>query len=161
MENFEIRFPKTDLLGIGAIYLVFIIIGILMFALDYNFRLSVIFMLIILFFGGISVIPTCLFYVKVKDNNFKVRTQFGKKYEFSINEISKVVCSKHYRMKLGTQYTIDIITGNNNLELNSKMKNFDIIAEYLVDKYESGQLEKVMSKSCRNSLKKLIPVKQQ
>lgn len=161
MENFEIRFPKTDLLGLGAIYLVFIIIGILMFAFDYNFRLSVIFMLIILFFGGISVIPTCLFYVKVKDNNFKVRTQFGKKYEFSINDICKVVCSKHYRMKLGTQYTIDIITGNNNLELNFKMKNFDIIAEYLVDKYESGQLEKVMSKSCCNSLKKLILVKQQ
>lgn len=157
MENFKIRFSKTDLLSLGAIYLVFIMICIFMFVVDYDFKLSLIFTVIILFLFGISIISTCLFYVKVEYNNFKVRTKYGKKYEFSIYDISKILCSKHNRMKLGLQYTITIITRNSELELNYKMKNFNAIAKYLLDKYESGLLEKkVMSKGCRDSLKKLI-----
>ncbi|MGN0470852.1 MAG: hypothetical protein ACI4GV_08060 [Acutalibacteraceae bacterium] len=149
MEKFEVSFLKTDLIGFGLIYFVFVMLCVLMFIVGYNFNLSLIFAIFLFVTSIMMILSTCLFKVSVMDENFKVRTKFGKRYEFNILEIRKIKYTKHNNLKHGPQYTLTIITENKELELNRQMKNFDIMVKYLLNKYDDGKLDnKVMSKYC-------------
>ena len=149
MENFEVRFFKKDLVGFGLIYFVFAILCVVMFVIGYNFALSLIFAIFLFITSIMAVLSTCLFRVRVIGDNFKVRTKFGQKYEFSISEIQKIKYIKHNNIKRGPQYALIITAGNKELELNKQMEGFDIMVEYLLRKYNDGKIDdKVMSKHC-------------
>lgn len=90
MEDLEVRFSKKDLVGFGLIYFVFAILCVVMFIIGYNFALSLIFAIFLLVTSIMVILSTCLFRIRVIGDNFKVRTKFGQKYEFSISEISQV-----------------------------------------------------------------------
>lgn len=156
MEDLEVRFSKKDLVGFGLIYFVFTILCVVMFVIGYNFALSSIFAVFLLVTSILVILSTCLFRVRVIGDNFKVRTKFGQKYEFSISDIQKIKCIKHNDIKRGPQYVLVIIAEDKELELNKQMDGFDAMAEYLLKKYDDGKIDdKVMSKYCRNSLSKI------
>lgn len=156
MENLEVRFLKRDLVGFGLIYAVFAILCVVMFVVGYNFTLSSIFAVFLLVTSMMVILSTCLFRVRVIGDNFKVRTKFGQKYEFSISDIQKIKCVKYNDIKRGPQYVLVIIAEDKELELNRQMDGFDAMAEYLLKKYDDGKIDdKVMSKYCRDSLGKI------
>lgn len=103
---------------------------------------------------------TMLFSLKVKNDHFIVRTKFGRRYEFDITDINKIICLNRNRPKHGPLWVIDIYTDKNELELNITMNGFDTIAEYLLDEYEGEKIKsKVMPKYSRESLMKVIKYK--
>lgn len=156
MENFEVTFFKKDLVGFGLIYSVFTILCVFMFIIGYNFALSLIFAIFLLITSIMVILSTCLFRVRVTADKFKVRTKFGQKYEFSISEIQKIKCTKHENIKRGPQYALIITTENRELELSRQMKGFDIMVNYLLNRYNDGKIDdKVMSKYCNCLLKKI------
>lgn len=156
MENLEVRFLKRDLVGFGLIYFVFAILCVVMFVVGYNFTLSSIFAVFLLVTSMMVILSTCLFRVRVIGDNFKVRTKFGQKYEFSISDIQKIKCVKYNDIKRGPQYVLVIIAEDKELELNRQMDGFDAMAEYLLKKYADGKIDdNVMSKYCRDSLGKI------
>ncbi len=140
LKEFEVRFPKNDLLETGAIYLAFAVLCVLMFVSGRHFEFNVVFAVIVTVMFGMTVLPTCLFYLRVSDDVFKVRTKFGKKYGFDIKDIKKIECSNHNRPKLGPLYEMIIYTDSNELELNHGMEGFDVLAGYLLAKYENVEL---------------------
>ena len=135
MENLEVRFFKKDLVGFGLIYFVFTILCVVMFVIGYNFALSLIFAIFLFITSIMVILSTCLFRIRVIGDNFKVRTKFGQKYEFSISDIQKIKYIKHNNIKRGPQYALVITAGNKELELNKQMEGFDIMVEYLLKKY--------------------------
>ena len=90
MEDLEVRFSKKDLVGFGLIYFVFAILCVVMFIIGYNFALSLIFAIFLLVTSIMVILSTCSFRIRVIGDNFKVRTKFGQKYEFSISENQKI-----------------------------------------------------------------------
>ena len=156
MENLEVRFLKRDLIGFGLIYFVFAILCVVMFVVGYNFALSSIFAVFLLVTSMMVILSTCLFRVRVIGDNFKVRTKFGQKYEFSISDIQKIKCVKYNDIKRGPQYVLVIIAEDKELKLNKQMNGFDAMAKYLLKKYDDGKIDdNVMSKYCRDSLSKI------
>lgn len=138
------------------IYFVFTILCVVMFVIGYNFALSLIFAIFLFITSIMVILSTCLFRIRVIGDNFKVRTKFGQKYEFSISDIQKIKYIKHNNIKRGPQYALVITAGNKELELNKQMEGFDIMVEYLLKKYADGKIDnKVMSKYCKNSLSKI------
>ena len=160
MKEFEVRFPKSDLIWIGLIYLGLIALCILMFVIGKNFRTGVVFSVIVALMFVATVVPNCLFNLRVSNDTFKVRTKLGKSYEFNIKDIKKVECSNHNRPKLGPLYEMIIYTDNNELELNHSMEGFEILADYLLSKYENGEIKnKAISKGSRDLLAKMSEIK--
>ena len=106
MEDLEVRFSKKDLVGFGLIYFVFAILCVVMFIIGYNFALSLIFAIFLLVTSIMVILSTCLFRIRVIGDNFKVRTKFGQKYEFSISEIQKIKYIKHNNIKRGPQLSL-------------------------------------------------------
>ena len=147
MEKFEVRFKKTDLLIYLLCESVFIIACIVMFIKRYNFKLSMILAIYLFVTSALMVSSTIL---------FKVRTKFGKKYEFDLSEIFRINYTKHDNLKHGPQYALIITTQNRELELIRQMKGFDTMVNYLLNKYNDGKIDdKVISKYCYCSLKKI------
>ena len=95
MEKFEVRFKKTDLLVYLLCESVFIIACIVMFIKRYNFKLSMILAIYLFVTSALMVSSTILFRVSVENEKFKVRTKFGKKYEFDLSEIFRINYTKH------------------------------------------------------------------
>lgn len=139
MKGVEVRFPKNDLLATGAIYIAFAVLCVLMFVFGRHFEFNVVFSVIVTVMFGMTVLSNCIFYLRVSDDVFKVRTKFGKKYGFDLKDIKEIECSNHNRPKLGTLYEITIYTDSNELEVNHSMEGFDALAEYLLAKYENGE----------------------
>lgn len=156
MEKFEVRFKKTDLLIYLLCESVFIIACIVMFIKRYNFKLSMILAIYLFVTSALMVSSTILFRVSVENEKFKVRTKFGKKYEFDLSEIFRINYTKHDNLKHGPQYVLIITTQNRELELIRQMKGFDTMVNYLLNKYNDGKIDdKVISKYCYCSLKKI------
>ena len=152
-DVFEVRFPKTDLLGFFLPYSFFAAVCILMFVFELYLYLRIVFAAYLLIIGGMMVLATCMFSVRVEGSQCMVRTKLGKRYTFRVSEIEKVVCSKKNGPKLGPQFSLRIMTGTRELELDSKMKGFSEMAGYLLQKAECGELNaQATSKHCREEL---------
>lgn len=96
--------------------------------------------------------PTSMFYVKANGSDIKLRTRLGRKYEFSVSDIEKVTCSETYG-KNKVFSDIDIEIKQKNVSVGSEMIGFGKMAEYLLEKYESGEINaQTMSSNCRKEL---------
>ncbi len=152
-DAFEVRFPKTDLLGFFLPYSFFAAVCIFMFVFKVYLYLRIVFAAYLLLIGGMMVLATCMFSVRVEDAGFQVRTRLGRRYAFSVSEIEKVVCSQKSGLKLGPQFSLRIMTGSRELALDSKMQGFSEMAGYLLQQAECGELNaKAASKQCREEL---------
>ena len=150
---FEVKFPKTDLLGFFLPYSFFAAVCILLFVFELYLYLRIVFAAYLLLIGGMMVLATCMFSVRVEDSECRVRTKLGKHYTFHVSEIEKVICSQKSGPKLGPKFSLKIMTGSRELELDSKMLGFSEMAGYLLQKAECGELHvQAVSKHCREEL---------
>lgn len=153
--NFEVKFPKSDLVGFFLCYSVFAIANIFMFIIGFNFKLSVLLAVYLVPIAVLMIYTTLMFSVKVNENTFKVRTRIGKRYQFDIVDIKRITCSKKMRVKTGPRFLLTIVTNDHELELDSKMKNFDKMATYFLQKLDSRELnQKCISKNTKEELTK-------
>ncbi len=106
--------------------------------------------------GFFILFPTSVFYVKANGSDIKLRTRLGRKYELSVTDIEKVTCSKTYgKNKISSN--IDIKIKQKNISVGSEMIGFGKIAEYLLEKYESGEINaRAMSVNCCQELHRYI-----
>lgn len=96
---------------------------------------------------------TLLFYVKVKGSNIKVRTRFGRKYEFNASDIEKVICSKRSSVKYGPLFYITVIAKSKELCMECRMVGFNEMAGYILEKYQNGEINKqAISENCQKEL---------
>lgn len=153
-NNFVVKFSIKDLIEFFLLCSVFYITNILMFIFDFNFNLSVLLAAHLIPITLAMIYVTFMFRVQVENSTIKVRTRIGKKYQFNINDIKKVVCSTKFRIKTGPQFLLKIITqSNRELELDLEMQGFEKMAEYLLEKYDNGELNRnVFSKHTKDEL---------
>ena len=82
-EIFEVKYPKKDLVDFFLLYSIFVIVNILMFAFDFNVRLSVLLAVHLILIAFAMVYVTLMFKVSIENNTFHVRTRIGKKYSWN------------------------------------------------------------------------------
>ncbi len=105
----------------------------------------------------IMVITRLVFYMQVENQCIKVRTCFGRKYQFSCKDIERVACFTDNDLKRGTSYdiTIKINMGKKQKDIciSSILKGFPTMAAYLLDMYERGEIkQEAISKNCKKML---------
>ena len=113
-----------------------------------------------IFYPGIMLyfmITRFLSYVKVEGRLIKVRTKFGRKYQFSCREIDKVACFSDYQAKGGPAHDLRMEVSLNGKRVDtyvfSSMKGFSTMAGYLIEMHERGEIkEEAISKSCKKML---------
>lgn len=94
------------------------------------------------------------FYVEVNESLIKVRTRRGKKYSFMCSDIDEVICSQRNSTKYGTVFYITIIMKSRELCMEGKMEGFQRMAEYILEKHESGEIkQEAVSKNCKTKLR--------
>lgn len=107
----------------------------------------------VLFLAIIS--KSLFFYVAVKDDKITVRKNFLSKKIFNVSDIEKVVCNFAYT-KNKKYHFIKIIFKNKKVELTDFMNNFPKMAQFILSKYENGEIKAdAVSKSCKTKLKNL------
>lgn len=152
-ENFKVYTSKKYL--VLTICLV-LIIGILMIITvtltkfnDLDIFIFVLFSPIFLFL----IINELLFRVIVSGVHIKVRSKWGRKYEFNLSDINMVTCEKTHSAKSGTSYFILVITETEKLRIPDIVTGFDQMAGYLLDNYDTGEIkQEAISKKCREKL---------
>lgn len=149
----EVNHPKKDLIEFFLLYSIFVVVNILMFVFDFNFRLSVLLAAHLIPIAIAMVYVTLMFKVSVENNTFQVRTRIGKKYSFDLKDITKIRCTKKLRPRLGPQFSLLIYVGEREIELYSEMSGFDQMALFLLDKINTKEVnEGCISKSSKEEL---------
>ncbi|HHX57529.1 MAG TPA: hypothetical protein GX710_05880 [Clostridiales bacterium] len=99
-------------------------------------------------------LATVLFYVKVDESNIEVRMVFSRKFEFNCSDIEKVECHKDYYKGRAKVY-VRILTKSQELDLDQTMDNFQIMAGYILEKLEAGEIKQTsVSDICKRKLVK-------
>lgn len=152
-EIIEVKYPKKDLVEFFLLYSIFVVVNILMFVFDFNFRLSVLLAAHLILIAIAMVYVTLMFKVSIEKNTFQVRTRIGRKYSFNLKEITKIRCTKKLRPRLGPQFSLLIYIGDREIELYSEMNGFDKMASLLLDKINAKEVnEGCISKSSKEEL---------
>jgi len=139
-NKFKVTYSNTDkillvgCISIGAI--VFIVLDVIS-----EYLLASICSIVALLLSGIGILDTLLFYVKVEESVIRVRNIFGRKYEFSCEDIEEVVCTKSKSVGAGPILHIELLTQNGTVQVEGKMAGFQQMAEYLLKKYENGEIK--------------------
>lgn len=152
-NEIKVYYSKKGLLLYFGCVSIFVISGIYMLFMDKYYKLAI-FMLIYLFvISFFYVFVTISFYLKINENDIKVRTKLGRKYEFNVSEIEKVICAKTIRIKGGVSFYIKILVKSKEIVLDHTMVGFDKIAEYIYKKIEGDEIDKgAISKSSQKEL---------
>lgn len=97
-----------------------------------------------------------MFYVKVEGSLIKVRTRFGRKYQFNCGDIDKVACYSDYQAKGGPSHDIRLeVSSIKDVYVTSGMTGFQTMAGYILEKYETGEIkQEAISKNCKKMLTK-------
>lgn len=94
-----------------------------------------------------------VFRAKVSDKKIKVRTYFGRKYEFKMSDISLIECDRSDSMESGTHFYIIVKTQKETLHLTGTMIGFDKMSEYLLNKLNTGEIDpNAISCECQETL---------
>jgi len=94
--------------------------------------------LFVICFSG--VLASLLFKVEVIDSTISVRTRIGRRFSFTISEISKIVCDIYFEKEYGEAGIIRIETANRKFEIRQTMNGFQEMAGYILEKLESGEI---------------------
>ena len=105
----------------------------------------------------ICIITSALSYVQVEGRLIKVRTKFGRKYQFSCRDIDRIACYSDYQAKGGPTHDLRMEVIMNGRRVDTyvyyEMKGFQTMAAYLLDMYARGEIkEEAISKSCKKML---------
>ena len=83
--------------------------------------------------------------VTVDGSRIKVRTSLGRIYSFTCAEILHIECGQSTNIKQGCPYYIAVKAGRNNLTVDSKSENFDLFAEYMLEKVKTEEVKNLES----------------
>lgn len=152
-DKFEVTISKKDfipfLLSLSAIESI-LILGAFF---SKHTLLGTVFAIIFFAIGFIAVLSTFLFCVKVEKTTINVSTRLGKRYVFNCSDIEEVVCSKRTGVKYGTSYYITLFAKSHELTMEGTMAGFEIMAKYILDKYEAGEIKRrAISEECKKIL---------
>lgn len=105
------------------------------------------------------MITRLLYRVKVEGYMIKVRTEFGRKYQFSCRDIEKVACFSDYHRKGGPAHDFRMEVTINGKRVDtyvySNMTGFQTMAGYILEQYERGEIKpEAISKNCKKMLTK-------
>lgn len=154
MENseFKVVYDKKDLTVTVLCLFLIELVSVLIFLMWDHIRLGIFTAAYSFLLDFFILFPSYMFYVKVHGTDIEVRTKLGRKYDFHISEIERVVCSKTYgKYKIFSD--IDIKVNSKNLCVGSEMTGFGKLAEYLLEKYKNGEInERAISESCQKEL---------
>jgi len=94
-----------------------------------------------------------LYKVQVIDSNIRMRTKCGKKFSFTLSEITKITCGTQYRAKFAQVECITIKTSSFKVEVEQTMNGFQNMAIYLLENLENGEINNnAASSSCKRKL---------
>jgi len=103
--------------------------------------------------GILILLSDLVFRAKVSDKKIKVRTYFGRKYEFKMSDISLIECDRSDSMESGTHFYIIVKTQKETLNLTGTMIGFDKMSEYLLNKLNTGEIDpNAISCECQETL---------
>ena len=141
-EKFTIKYPKSDLKQFLLIFVPIIALSILAVIASHYTLITIISLLFMAVIAVFYIISTKQFYVTVSDNTFSYRNRFGKSDSFSTGDISDIFCECNIILNSGTRISLTITAGEKILVFNPEMENFDMLAGYLLEKIESGEINK-------------------
>lgn len=151
--KFKVAYPKKDR---TLTIVMFILMGVCLIVITPQFG-SIIFGVVIYGIYTLAVfvaLATVLFYVKVDESNIEVRMVFSRKFEFNCSDIEKVECHKDYYKGRAKVY-VRILTKSQELDLDQTMDNFQIMAGYILEKLEAGEIKQTsVSDICKRKLVK-------
>ena len=105
----------------------------------------------------ICLFMTVMKKVTVDGSRIKVRTSMGRIYSFGCAEILDIECGQSTNIKQGCPYYIAVKADRNNLVVDSKSENFDLFAEYLLEKVRNGEINNLESpEQSRRELTRLL-----
>ncbi len=154
-SKFTVRYPKSDMIIFFLAWGFFAAFGIMLLVMGVQKLLAIVMLVYLSLMAAAMICSTLLFGVKVDGDSLKLRTRLGRKYEFTLSDIRKVVCSKNSSIKYGPRYTVIIRTDDREIELMKSMKGFKEMCGYLLDRHSAGELAaSAISKNCAATLKK-------
>lgn len=143
MVHFEFKIAISKEVWIPFLILASVLESALIMISFYPKYVPLYLFLAIIFFAIAFVVVYCtlLFYVKVENRTIYVRTRLGKRYIFNCSDIEEVICSKRIG-RYGPSYYITLLAKSHKLTMEGTMTGFQIMAGYLLDKYESGEIKR-------------------
>lgn len=102
------------------------------------------------------IVAPLVFEVQVSGSNISVRTRMGKRFNFSVSEITNVDSDIFTDKQMRPRYTITIYTATNKLRIHYRMNGYQEMAGYLLDKLDSGEIDQnAISTGCKRVLNDL------
>ena len=156
-NKFKVCFSDNNpiLVVLGYLSLFIILMAIIIYV-GSNYIFSIVFGIYLAILLLAITLPSILFYVNVKGSKISVRTRFGRRYKFNCLDIMKVNVTKQYSTRSGHRYRIIITTKIEKLDLEWSMINFEKMALYILEKFDSGEIiESAVSPHCKKELSRL------
>ena len=156
-SKFNVHFSyKATFIVISCFLLMLSIIIITMLYTTLNPTIAIVMILYTTVLGVRVALAWILFYVKVKNSEISVRTRLGRHYKFNCSDITEVIVTKQSTVKTGPRYRIIILTDSGKLDLVWSMINFEKMALYILEKFDSGEIIKsAVSPRCKRELSRL------
>ena len=139
IEKFKVSFCKKDVMYFMTFFII-TLMACMFILFNEKYRGLSIFGIVFTTCAMLIFVSTILFKLEVENNYFRIRTKFGKKFEFNLSEIERVFCIKRSGVKVGTNYYIKIYARERFFEVNSSMDGFETMAKYLLKKYKNGEM---------------------
>lgn len=148
IQAFEVKYKQSDLLGIIIPWSFFIAL----FSFGYYLGASRLCCMIGIAFFAItmllSIIASLTFYLKVENDIFYIRKRFGKKCEFPLSELKSIYCSNNYASRVHADEQIILTFGEIPVTLISNMLGMQEFVNYILEKYENGEISKQIFQKC-------------
>lgn len=153
LEKLKVSFDKKDV-AYFITFFIMTLVACIFILFNENYRGIGIFGIVFTICAMLVFISTIVFKLEVENNNFKIRTKFGKKHEFNLSEIERVFCIKRSGIKLNTKFYIKIYAKDHFYEVNNQMDGFETLAEYFIQMYINDELyENAIDKETIEQLK--------
>lgn len=155
VQVLEVKYKQSDLLGIIIPWSFFIAILSFGYYLDVSrpgCMIGVAFFVITML---LSIIASLTFYLKIENDIFYVRKRFGKKCKFPLSELKSIYCSNNYSLHAHADEKIILTFGEIHVTLISNMLGMQEFVNYILEKYENGEISKqILKKSDYEAFKK-------
>ncbi|MBP8994989.1 MAG: hypothetical protein KBG30_14430 [Bacteroidales bacterium] len=152
-DNFKVSSSKKELLSsIGVVFVVGILMAFAITRTEY-IALYIVSIVFVIPICVLMILYDLLFKVNVSGKQIKVRSYWGRKYEFDLSDINTVSCERTDSLKSATHFFIILVTETEKLKMSDSLTGFDQMASYILYKHDTGEIkQEAISKTCRKML---------
>lgn len=152
-NNFKVFFLRKNVVFTIIMGVFMQLFGAFIFVYTNKHVVGIIALCFLMVFSLFLVLCELFYKVEVFENKIKVRTYFGRKYEFKMSDISLIECDRSDSMESGTHFYIIVKTQKETLHLTGTMIGFDKMSEYLLNKLNTGEIDpNAISCECQETL---------